>query len=243
MFLGVLSFITDTLLQPKADTVARATDVAAAAAAPHLDMLELLKSGGVLMIPLGVLSLIAVFVFVERYITINRAGRLQDNFMPMIRDHISTGNISAARSLSKNTNSPIARMIDKGIQRIGKPIDSIEKSMENVGKLEIYKMEKNLTILSIIAGIAPMFGFLGTIAGMIQTFFNISITSDITLSTIASGIYVKMVTSASGLIIGIIAFIGYSYLNAQIDKVINKMETASSDFIDILQEPTQPHKF
>ncbi|PUZ24458.1 outer membrane transport energization protein ExbB [Chitinophaga costaii] len=245
MFLGVLSFMMDTLLQPKADTVARATDVATAAATPHLDLLELLKSGGVLMIPLGVLSLIAVFVFVERYLTITKAGRLQSNFMPMIRDHISSGNIAAARSLSKNTNSPIARMIDKGIQRIGKPIDNIEKSMENVGKLEIYKMEKNLTILSIIAGIAPMFGFLGTIAGMIQTFFNISITSDITLSTIASGIYVKMVTSASGLIIGIIAFIGSSYLNAQIDKVINKMETASSDFIDILQEPTasQPNKF
>jgi biopolymer transport protein ExbB len=130
-------------------------------------------------------------------------------------------------------------MIDKGIQRIGKPIDSIEKSMENVGKLEIYKMEKNLVILSIIAGIAPMFGFLGTIAGMIQTFYNISLTSDITLGTIAGGIYVKMVTSASGLIIGLVAFIGYSFLNAQIDKVINKMEGASSEFIDILQEPTR----
>ena len=159
--------------------------------------------------------------------------------MPMIRDHISSGNITAARSLSKNTNTPIARMIDKGIQRLGKPIESIEKSMENVGKLEIYKMEKNLVILSIIAGIAPMFGFLGTIAGMIQTFFNISITSDITLGTIAGGIYVKMITSASGLIIGLIAYIGYSFLNAQIDKTINKMEAASAEFIDILQEPTR----
>jgi biopolymer transport protein ExbB len=130
-------------------------------------------------------------------------------------------------------------MIEKGVQRIGKPIDNIEKSMENVGKLEIYRMEKNLVILSIIAGIAPMFGFLGTIAGMIQTFFNISITSDITLGTIAGGIYVKMITSASGLIIGIVAFIGYSYLNAQIDKVVNKMEGASAEFIDILQEPTR----
>jgi biopolymer transport protein ExbB len=134
---------------------------------------------------------------------------------------------------------PTARMIDKGIQRIGKPIEAIEKSMENVGKLEIYKMEKSLVILAIIAGIAPMFGFLGTIAGMIQTFFNISITSDITLGTIAGGIYVKMITSATGLIIGIIAYICYSFLNAQIDKVINKMEASSSEFIDILQEPTR----
>ncbi len=131
--------------------------------------------------------MIAIYVFVERYLTIARAGKLESNFMPMIRDHITSDNISAARSLSKNTQGPIARMIDKGIQRIGKPVDSIEKSMENVGKLEVYKMEKNLVILSIIAGIAPMFGFLGTIAGMIQTFFNISQTSDITLSTIAGG--------------------------------------------------------
>jgi biopolymer transport protein ExbB len=159
--------------------------------------------------------------------------------MPMVRDHITSGNISAARSLSKNTAGPIARMIDKGIQRIGKPTDAIEKSMENVGKLEIYKMEKNLVILAIIAGIAPMFGFLGTIAGMIQTFFNISQTSDITLSTIAGGIYVKMVTSAAGLIIGLVAYIGYSYLQAQIDKVINKMEGASSEFIDVLLEPSK----
>jgi biopolymer transport protein ExbB len=111
--------------------------------------------------------------------------------------------------------------------------------MENVGKLEIYKMEKNLVILAIVAGIAPMFGFLGTIAGMIQTFFNISQTSDITLSTIAGGIYVKMVTSAAGLIIGLVAYIGYSYLNAQIDKVINKMEATTGEFIDLMQTPTK----
>lgn len=236
MFLGILSFITDTLLQSKPDSSAVAAG-AATAVEKHLSILDLLEKGGVLMIPLGVLFVIAVFVFMERYITIAKAGRLQENFMAMIRDHISQGNITAARSLSKNTNSPIARVIDKGVQRIGKPIDAIEKSMENVGKLEMYKLEKNLVILSIIAGIAPMFGFLGTIAGMIQTFFNISQTSDITLSTIAEGIYVKMVTSASGLIIGLVAYIAYSFLNAQIDKVLNKMEVASADFIDILQEP------
>ncbi len=224
---------------PKADTVAQGVNAAAQAADKHISLLELLKNGGVLMIPLGLLSLIAVFVFVERWLTISKAGKIEDNFMPMIRDQIMNGNVQAARSLAKNTNSPIARMIDKGIQRIGKPIENIEKSMENVGKLEVYRMEKNLVILSIIAGIAPMFGFLGTIAGMIQTFFNISITSDITLGTIAGGIYVKMITSATGLIIGIISFIGYSFLNAQIDKVVNKMETASAEFIDILQEPTR----
>lgn len=238
MLLGLVTLLQDSLLSPKPDTVATGASTVADAN-QHISLLDLLAKGGILMIPLGILSVIAVFSFVERYLTISKAGKLEDNFMPMIRDHISNGNIQAARSLSKNTNSPIARMIDKGIQRIGKPIESIEKSMENVGKLEIYKMEKNLVILSIISGIAPMFGFLGTIAGMIQTFFNISITSDITLGTIAGGIYVKMITSASGLIIGLVAYIGYSFLNAQIDKTINKMEAASAEFIDILQEPTR----
>jgi biopolymer transport protein ExbB len=238
MLFGLVTLLQDSLLLPKADTVTAGVS-AAAAADQHINLLDLLMKGGVLMIPLGILSVIAVFVFVERYITIAKAGNLPDNFMPMIRDYITIGNVAAARSIAKNTNNPAARMIDKGIQRIGKPIENIEKSMENVGKLEIYKMEKNLTILSIISGIAPMFGFLGTIAGMIQTFFNISITSDITLGTIAGGIYVKMITSASGLIIGIVAYIGYSFLNAQIDKVINKMEGASAEFIDILQEPTK----
>jgi biopolymer transport protein ExbB len=238
MLLGLVTVLQDTLLQAKPDTVA--AGISAAAAAPQeIKLWDMIVKGGPLMIPLGILSVIAVYVFVERYITISRAGKLENNFMPMVRDHITSGNISAARSLSKNTAGPIARMIDKGIQRIGKPTDAIEKSMENVGKLEIYKMEKNLVILAIIAGIAPMFGFLGTIAGMIQTFFNISQTSDITLSTIAGGIYVKMVTSAAGLIIGLVAYIGYSYLQAQIDKVINKMEGSSSEFIDVLLEPSK----
>ncbi|HEY8920478.1 MAG TPA: MotA/TolQ/ExbB proton channel family protein, partial [Chitinophaga sp.] len=162
MLLGLVTLLQDSLLTPKADTVATAAN-AAATADQQIRLLDLLMKGGVLMIPLGILSLIAVFVFVERYITISKAGKLENNFMPMIRDHITSGNMQAARSLSKNTASPIARMIDKGIQRIGKPIENIEKSMENVGKLEIYKMEKNLVILAIISGIAPMFGFLGTI--------------------------------------------------------------------------------
>ncbi len=238
MLLGLVTVLQDSLLLPKADTVAAGLN-AAAAAPQEIKLWDMIVKGGPLMIPLGILSVIAVYVFVERYLTISRAGKLENNFMPMVRDHITTGNISAARSLSKNTAGPIARMIDKGIQRIGKPTDAIEKSMENVGKLEIYKMEKNLVILAIIAGIAPMFGFLGTIAGMIQTFFNISQTSDITLSTIAGGIYVKMVTSAAGLIIGLVAYIGYSFLQAQIDKVINKMEGASSEFIDVLMEPSK----
>lgn len=204
----------------------------------QMSLMGLLIKGGVLMIPLAVLLLIAIYVFFERYFAIKRASRIEDNFMNMVRDHITTGNVQAARSLARNTQNPAARMIEKGIQRIGKPIDYIEKAMENVGKLQIYHVEKNLIILSMIAAIAPMFGFLGTIAGMIQLFFDISITSDITLGTIAGGIYIKMVTSATGLVIGILAYVGHHYLTAQVDKLINKMEAASSEFVDILQEPT-----
>jgi biopolymer transport protein ExbB len=207
--------------------------------APKMNLLDLLMQGGVLMIPLAFLFVLALYFFFERYIAINKAGRVDGNFMHIIRDHILTGNVSAARSLTKNTNSPVARMIDKGLQRIGKPIDAIEKSMENVGKLEVYQMERNLSVLSLISGIAPMFGFLGTIVGMVQLFYGISSTGEYTLSTIASGIYVKMITSATGLIIGLLAYVGYSFLNAQVDKTVNRMEVASAEFIDVLQEPTR----
>jgi biopolymer transport protein ExbB len=227
-----------------ADTAKRVADstqaaLSAASASKDLNLINLLMQGGVLMIPLFLLLVLAIYFFFERYIAIKKASKIDDNFMAIIKDHIINGNVSAARSLAKNTNSPVARVIDKGIQRIGKPIDAIEKSMENVGKLEMYKMERNLSVLSLIAGIAPMFGFLGTIVGMVQLFYGISSTGEYTLSTIASGIYVKMITSASGLIIGLLAYVGHSFLNAQIDKTVNKMEVASADFIDTLQEPTR----
>ncbi len=159
--------------------------------------------------------------------------------MNIIRDHITTSNVSAARSFAKNTDNPVARIIAKGIQRIGKPIDSIEKSMENVGKLELYNMERNLGVLSLIAGIAPMFGFLGTIVGMFQLFYRLAATGEFTIQSMANGIYTKMVTSAAGLIIGLLAYIAHNYLNTQVDKTANRMEASSSEFIDILQEPTR----
>jgi biopolymer transport protein ExbB len=204
-----------------------------------ISILDLAMKGGVVMIPLFLMWIIAIYVFVERLLTINKAGKIPESFMTSVNNLVLTHDINGARLVCKQYESPISRIVEKGLQRVGKPIESIEKSMENIGKLEIYKMEKNLVVLTIIAGIAPMFGFLGTIAGMIQTFFNISITSDITLGTIAGGIYVKMITSATGLIIGIMAYIGYSYLNAQIDKVVNKMEAASNDFIDVLHAPVK----
>lgn len=191
------------------------------------------------MIPLGLLLVVAIFVFFERLLYIRKSSKIEDNFMNIIRDNIVTGNVTAARSMAKNTNNPVARIIDKGIQRIGKPIDAIEKSMENVGKLEMYKMERNLNILSLIAGIAPMFGFLGTIIGMFQLFFRLASTGEFTIQSMADGIYTKLISSAVGLIIGLLAYIAYNYLNTQIDKTGNRMEVASAEFVDILQEPTR----
>ena len=214
--------------------------VAQAAAQQKQSLWDILLKGGPLMIPLAIVLVIAIFVFFERYIAIKKAARMDDNFMSIIRDHIINGNIQAARSLSKNTDTAVARMIDKGIQRVGKPIEAIERSMENVGKLELYKMEKNTSILSMVGYIGPLFGFLGTIAGMLQLFYDIANSSgDYGISNIAAGIYVKMVSSATGLIIGIIGYLMYRYCMAQIDKATNRMEVASADFIDILQEPTK----
>jgi biopolymer transport protein ExbB len=228
--MGILLQVVDTAT--KAANVVQGSD-------KSISLFELLQHGGWIMYPLYLLFAVAIFVFFERLIAIRNASRIDPNFMNIIRDNIMTGNISAARALAKNTNNPVARIIDKGLQRVGKPIDSIEKSMENVGKLEMYKMEKNLSILSLIAGIAPMFGFLGTIIGMVQLFYSIASTGELTLNGIAGGIYTKMITSATGLIIGLIAYVGHNYLTTQIDKTAYKMEAASAEFLDILQEPTR----
>lgn len=220
------------------DTV-KGTAATPAAVEPTTSPFGLLAKGGPLMIPLAILFLLAVFFFFERLIAIRHTSKMEGNFMNIIRDHIVNGNVTAARSIAKNTDNSVARIIDKGLQRIGKPIDAIEKSMESVGKLEMYKMERNVSILSSIAGIAPLFGFLGTIFGMIQLFQSINSTNKFELNTIAGGIYVKMITSATGLIIGLIAYIAHNYLTTQIDKTAFKMEAASSEFLDVLQEPTR----
>lgn len=227
-----------------ADTAQRLIDSTRTAVTPdasssHMNLFDLLYNGGIIMIPLGLLFILAIFFFFERWIAIRKASRIDPNFMNIIRDNVVSGNVAAARSMAKNTDSPVARMIDKGLQRIGKPIDAIEKSMENIGKLEVYNMEKNLSVLSLVYGIAPMFGFLGTIFGMLQLFYNINATGEFTPAAIAGGIYTKMTTSAAGLIIGLLAYVAYNFLNTQINKTVNRMEAASAEFIDILQEPTR----
>jgi biopolymer transport protein ExbB len=218
-----MAFLQTILLQANRE----ATKVA------ELSLFELLKEGGLLMIPIAICSIIMCVVFIERFLYIKSLSKLDPNFSNKIKEQLENDNKAGAISICKNTQHPIARMIEKGIQRMDKPYEQIEKSMEQVGKLEVYQMEKNTSILSTIAGIAPMFGFLGTIAGMIILFFNIQ-HDGFSLEHIAGGIYTKMVTSAVGLIIGLLSYVAYNYINAQINKAVNKMEAAAADFLDTI---------
>ena len=220
------------------DTTNHAVSALTAQGTEKMSLWSLLAKGGMLMYPLYLLLVIALYFFFERLLVIRKAVRLDPNFMRIIHDNILSGNLSAAQSLARNTASPIAHVIAKGIQRLGKPIDVIEKSMENIAEIELYNLERNLNILSLIAGIAPMFGFLGTIAGMVQLFYEINTTGNFDLSVISGGIYVKMITSGTGLIIGLMAYVMYSYLSTQVEKTANQIEIASADFMDILQGPT-----
>src|SRR5881394_1608200 len=159
-----------------------------AAAGESLSLMDLIRMGGWVMIPLGFLLLLAVYFFAERLIAIRNASRIDSNFMNIIRDHIVSGNVTAARSFAKNSNNPVARIIDKGIQRVGKPIENIEKSMDNVGQLEMYKLEKNLGILSVVSKAAPIFGFVGTLIGLMQLFANIQKANEVEINVVSQGI-------------------------------------------------------
>ena len=215
------------------------TAVAQASGEKVESVLGMLTKGGPIMIPLGILFALMVYFFTESFLVIKKASLVDIDFMWQIRSYIVNGNISGAKSVAKNAQHPIAKMIDKGLQRIGKPIDAIEKSMDNVGKLELYKMEKNLSIISVIARIAPLFGFVGTIIGLVILLKEFATISNPSISQIADAMYIKLITSATGLIIGMLAFLGYNFLDTQINRMANRMEAASSEFIDILQEPTK----
>jgi len=200
---------------------------------------DLLVKGGWVMVPIGVLAVLGLVIFFERYFTIRKAAKDESNLMSQVRTSILTGKLDTAIALCRNSNSPLGRMLQKGLLRIGRPIKDIEGAIENVGKLEVSKLEKNISILGIVAGIAPMFGFLGTIAGVIKIFFDISQTDNYSLSVISGGLYVKMVTSAAGLFVGIVAFVCYHILNIMVDKVILKLEIDAIEFIDLLEEPSK----
>lgn len=203
-----------------------------------VSILDLILAGGFMMIPLFLLSILAVYIFIERVLTIRKAARTPNQFIEKIRNLVLAGDINGAKLLCAQTDSPIAKMIEKGISRIGSPLKNIEVSIENVGRIEIYKLEKGLSLMATISGAAPMLGFLGTVTGMIQAFIAIAQEEgSVSPKLLSGGIYEAMVTTAVGLAIGIVAYLGYNYLVSQVQKVIHKMEYSSIDFIDLLQEP------
>ncbi len=221
-----------------ANTISQVTTPTTAAppVVESLSLLDLVMKGGWIMVPIFILSFLAVFIFLERLVVIIKARREDNNFMNKIKEYILEMKVDNAKTLCQSTNTPVSRMIEKGLARIGKPIPEIERSMESVGKFEISKLEKNLKILGIVAGVAPMLGFIGTIMGVIKIFYNISLADNISIGLISGGLYEKMITSASGLIVGVLAYVGYHYLNLLLDKVIFKMEDHAIEFIDILQK-------
>jgi biopolymer transport protein ExbB len=208
---------------------------------PSQNIVDIIVSGGwmgiVIVSILLVLSFLALYIFIERWLTIKRAGKIDENFINNIRSSVASGNIEGAKALCRATDTPAARMIEKGLMRIGKPLKDIDAAIENVGNLEVFKLEKNLSSLASISGAAPMIGFLGTVTGMILAFYNMSTQQNVTPSLLAGGIYQALITTAFGLVIGIFAFVGYNLLVARVEQVIFQMEKATIDFMDLLQEP------
>jgi len=201
---------------------------------------DLALKGGWIMIPLLVLSIIAVYIFVERYYAIRRASKTDENFMNRIKDYIHDGKVDSALALCHSTDSPIARMIEKGIQRIGRPLNDINAAIENVGRLEIFKLERGLPALATAAGGAPMIGFLGTVTGMIRSFYDMTMAgNNVDVHVLSSGIYEALVTTVAGLVVGIIAYFGYNILVANIEKIVNGLEANTTEFMDLLNEPVK----
>ncbi len=211
------------------------------ASTKSMNLFSLIIQGGPLGIAifllLIILSIVAFYIFFERYLTISQASKIDENFMINIRNHVQSGNIDGAKNLCKNADTPIASMVEKGLSRIGKPLKDISVAIENVGNLEVSRLENRLATLATISGAAPMIGFFGTVTGMIMAFYEMASQNNVTPQVLAGGIYQALLTTAFGLMVGIGAFMGYNFLVAKVQKVIFNMETTSLDFMDLLQEP------
>ncbi|MFR9503078.1 MAG: MotA/TolQ/ExbB proton channel family protein [Rikenellaceae bacterium] len=218
-----------------------AADVAATTTQSQMGLWELFAKGGWLMWPLLALGGVTIFIFVERYLAIRKASTLDINFMNRIRDFILEGKMRSAVELCRATDTPIARMVEKGIERIGRPMSDVQNAIENIANLEVSKLEENLPTLASIAGGAPMIGFLGTVLGMVRTFMDLSAAGGtIDMSLLAGGMYVAMVTTVAGLCVGIPAYFGYNYLVSRIEKLVFRMEANTIAFMDILNRPARP---
>ena len=207
-----------------------------------LSILDLLISGGVAgMIVIGLLFIllfVAVYIYFERFFAIKSASKFDATFMRKIKEQISKGNTSAAQAICDEADSPVSRLTEKGISRISRPLEDVDTAIENAGRLEVYKLEKNVSILATVAGAAPMIGFLGTVIGMVLAFHQLATSSgQADMGNLAEGIYTAMTTTVAGLIVGIIAYIGYNHLVVKTDKVVHQMEATAMDFLDLLNEP------
>lgn len=202
-----------------------------------IGLLDLLIKGGYMMIPLYALFVLAIFIFVERIITLRKAEKSPKHLMDQIKILVQGGQVDKAKILCQGETTPVANMIAKGLERIGSPLKNIEVAIENVGKIEIYKLEKNLNLLATVSGAAPMIGFLGTVAGMIRAFIGVAQEEGmVSPKLLSTGIYEAMITTAGGLVVGIIAYLGYNYLVSQVSKLVHNMEYTSIEFMDILQD-------
>ncbi len=205
--------------------------------AESLNIFDLIVKGGIIMIPIFMLSFLSIYIMVERYYFITKAAKADKDFMPNIKNALLQGKQQAALDICKQNNSPLARVIEKGVKRIGSPIKEIQDDLQSVGSIEMSKMESKLSYLGLVAGTAPMLGFIGTIMGIIKIFYNISLSDNISIGIIAGGLYEKMITSCAGLVVGVIAYTGYHYLNMLLDKFALQTEINSVEFLDILREP------
>lgn len=205
-----------------------------------MPFIELALKGGWIMLPIFLLSLIAVYIFFERLHILRQTMRIDANFMDRIRDYIHEGKIESASKLCQSTNNPVSRMIDKGINRLGRPLQDVNTAIENVGNLEIASLEKGLSLLATSAGAAPMLGFLGTVTGMVRAFYDMANAgNNIDIQLLSSGIYQAMITTVAGLIVGIMAYLAYNYLVAKINRVVNMLESSTMEFMDLLNEPVK----
>ena len=204
-----------------------------------ISLFEMIQKGGPIMYPLALLLLVSIYVLVERLLVINKASKRNDQLVLSLKEMIHSGNISNALAMCKNMNTPESAMIEQGVARIGQPVQEIRTAMDKSGANEIGKLEKNLNVLNIIGRIAPMFGFIGTIIGVITIFYDISLAKTVEIEIISKGLYQKMITSASGLVVGVLAFVCYHWLNARIDKLAHRMEDTQIKFLDMLNEPAK----
>ncbi|MCQ2302599.1 MAG: MotA/TolQ/ExbB proton channel family protein [Bacteroidales bacterium] len=203
-----------------------------------LSLFELATKGGWIMIVLAVLFAIAVYIFIERFIAVSRATKYDNSFMERIREYMKEGKVDSAKALCRGNSTPISRMIEKGLSRLGRPLNDINSAIENVGNLEVGQLEKGVSIMAMIASAAPMIGFLGTVTGMIKAFYNMSMAgNNIDIELLSSGIYEAMVTTVGGLIVGIVAYIFHAIITTRIQKVVNLLEVKASEFMDVLNEP------